>query len=176
MLGNDARLFGPRARIVLLAISTSALTLLPVSGPAWAGSRGACITLEVEAPILLPDGAVHPAGALTLCHSRALSPVSSLHKTYVDGHPVAMLASRRTSSEGGETIEPHALFNRTAEGRLELIGYVLPGVGRSVTYQMNESKKPFRRKARGADFASASAKESMPETEEFVMMAARTPR
>lgn len=175
MLGSNARLFGKRARIVLLVITSSALTLLLVSGPASAGSRGACITLEVEAPILLPDGTVHSPGTLTLCHSRVLSPVSSLHNTYVNGHPVAMLASHKTSSEGGETIEPHALFSRTREGRLELIGYVLPGTGRSVTYHLNESKKPVRRKTRATDLASTSVKE-MPETEAFVVMAARTPR
>jgi hypothetical protein len=153
-----------------------ALTLPMVSGPVGAGSRGECITLEVEAPILLPDGAVHPPGALKLCHSKAVSPVSSLHNTYVNGHPVAMLASHKTSSEGGERIVPHALFSRTPEGRLELIGYVLPGTGRSVTYHLNQGKKPIRRKSRGSDFASAPVKESTPETETFVVMASRTPR
>jgi len=176
MLGSNARLFGPRARIVLLVISSSAVILLLVAGPAWAGSRGTCITLEVEAPILLPDGTAHPAGALTLCHSREISPVSPLHNTYVDGHPVAMLASRKTRSEGGETIEPHALFNRTPEGQLELIGYVLPGMGRSVTFHLNDSKKPLRRASRGTNLASAPVKESTPETETFAVMAARTPR
>jgi hypothetical protein len=176
MLGSDARLFGVRGRIVLLAIASSALILPFLSGPAHAGSRGQCITLEVEAPILLPDGGEHPAGALTLCHTRSLSPVSSLHKTFVGGHPVAMLASRKSSSEGGKRIEPHALFSRTSEGRLELIGYVLPGTARSVTYYLNEDKKPIRRKSRGTAFASAPAKDSTVETERFVVVAARTPR
>jgi len=174
MLRSNARVFGHRARIVLLAIASSALILLSVSGPAEAGSR--CITLDVEAPIVLPNGAVHPPGALTLCDYKAVSPVSTLHKTFVDGHPVAMLASHKTRSEGGETIPPHALFNRTPEGQLELIGYVLPGTGRSVTYHLNEAKKPVRRKSRGSDFAKATAKEPTQETETFVVMAARTPR
>jgi hypothetical protein len=176
MLGSDARLFGVRGRIALLVIASSALVLPSLSGPAHAGSRGVCITLEVEAPILLPDGGVHPAGALTLCHTRSLSPVSSLHKTFVGGHPVAMLASRMSTSEGGSGVEPHALFSRTADGRLDLIGYVVPGAGRSVTYTLNEARKPIRRKSRQADYASAPAKNPTVETESFVVVATRTPR
>lgn len=174
MLGSDARLFGVKGRIVLLAIASSALILPALSGPAHAESRGACITLEVESPILLPDGGVHPAGTLTLCHTMSLSPVSSLHKTFVGGYPVAMLASRKSSSEGGDRIAPHVLFSRTSEGRLELIGYVVPGAGRSVTYSLNEKKKLIRRKSRATDLASAGTKESTTETDSYVVVAART--
>ena len=69
---------------------------------AWAGD---CITLRVDSPIRFPNGDIHPPGDLTLCDTLGITPVSRIHKTFIDGHPVAMLSSRKTRSEGGDKIE-----------------------------------------------------------------------
>ena len=79
MLGNDARFFGLGARIVLVVIGVGALAVAIDSEPAWAGSSGTCISLAVDAPMLLPNGAVHPPGDLTLCDTIAVTPVSRIH-------------------------------------------------------------------------------------------------
>ena len=174
MLGNDARSFGLGARIVLFAMAVAALAVAIDSG-AWAGD---CITLRVESPIRLPNGDLHPPGDLTLCDTMGVTPVSRIHKTYIDGHPVAMLTSRKTRSEGGDKIEPVVMFSRDAQGRLELVGYVIPGRDRSITYVLDENKKPVRRRSRnsGAVVTASSDRPATHDETVFVTLAARTPR
>ena len=181
MLGNDARFFGRGVRIVLVSMAVAAVAVAIDPGT-WSGSRGGCITLKVDSPILLPNGDVYPPGALTLCDTLSLTPVSTIHKTFIDGHPVAMLSSRKTRSEGGEKIEPLVMFSRDPQGRLGLIGYVIPGKQRSITYLLDETKKPARRQSRGA-VATASSQHPATDVEtedsaesSYVMFAARTPR
>jgi hypothetical protein len=101
---------------------------------ARAASSGRCASVDVEAEIQLPDGSVYPPGKLTLCDSRAYSPVSSLHRTFVDGMPVGMLMSRRKTSEGDGDSVPEVMFLRDAHGRLQLFGYALPTGGGKVTF------------------------------------------
>jgi len=180
MLGNDPRHFGIGTRIVLGAIGLAAVGVAIESAPAIAGSRGECITLEVHAPIRLPGGALHPPGRLTLCTSIPISPVASIHKTYIDGHPVAMLASRKVSSESGADTRPVVMFSRDAQGRLELMGYVLPGKDGGVTYLLNEARKPVRRTiAAGTHSASAAPAAPAPTKglkATVALVAARTPQ
>ena len=175
---NDARFCGLRTRIVLVFIGIGVLLVATDSGLAWAGSE--CITLDVDSPMRLPNGAVHPAGQLTLCDTWGVTPVSRIHKTFIDGHPVAMLSSRTTRSEGGDKIDPVVMFSREADGRLALIGYVIPGNHGSITYLLDDSKKPVRRRSRNADeavTASSDRQETEQGTEDtFITVAARTPR
>lgn len=105
-------------------------------GPVWAETGSGCVRVEVSDPIRLPDGRLYPAGSLTLCDSMQYSPVSSLHKTYVNGQAVGVLTSRRRASEMASNARPTVLFQRNGQGQLELVGYVLPGPRRSVTYQL----------------------------------------
>jgi hypothetical protein len=133
--------------LVVLTIAV----LLPTS-PALAGSSTACVTVRIEAPFRLPDGIVHPAGALTLCDSRTYSPVSTLHRVLVDGETVGLFQSRRRGTEMGGAAAPEVLFERDLEGVLALVGYILPDKGRGVAFKMNgvnESWK-FARRPRAA--------------------------
>jgi len=38
-----------------------------------------CVRADIAEPFLLPDGSIHPAGALSICLDRAYSPVAGLH-------------------------------------------------------------------------------------------------
>lgn len=102
---------------------------------------GGCVSVRVEAPVIMPDGNVSSSGVLKVCDTHSYSPVASLHKTYIDGVAVGMLRSRKFRSEAGDRATPTFVFDRYAGGRLRLIGYVMPGHdGRgSVTYQLAPS-------------------------------------
>lgn len=118
------------------ALVAAAMACLLASAPGWAGAASGCARFVVDDPILLPDGTLHPAGTITLCDSLVLTPVTTLHKTYVNGQPVGLLASRRRSSELPGDRAPFLVFQRDPQGRLELLGYVMPASGRSVTYEL----------------------------------------
>jgi hypothetical protein len=156
-------------RLFLALLATSSFF---VGGALWA-ANDVCITIEVDDPMRLPDGSVHDAGRLTLCDSMAYSPVSSLHRTYVNGRPFGMLRSRKTKNEGGSDVSPVVLFHRNLDGQLELFGYVLPDRSTSVTYLFGETARVPRSVARntgrrGADDAPSVARswpsQTSPET------------
>lgn len=165
MANHSNRLNGRRA-LLLFAIAGGGLMLL-ASGTVKAATGSGCVSVEVDTPIRLPDGTLHPSGRLTLCDSRKLSPVSTLHKTYVNGQPVGMLVGHRRSSEGGERISPAVFFDVDEQGHLELSGYVLPAGGRSVTYTMGGKW------VSGRDFELASQARR---SRQLTAMVAGTPR
>lgn len=134
-------------RLFLTLLATSFFVL---GGAAWAAAD-VCVTIEVDDPMKLPDGSVHPSGRLTLCDSVAYSPVSSLHRTYVNGRAFGMLRSRKRTNEGGSDVAPVVLFYRNRDGQLELFGYVLPDRGTSVTYLFGETARVPRGVARKTD-------------------------
>ena len=137
--------------VVVLTIAV----LLP-NLPAEAAS---CVTVRIEAPFRLPDGIVHPAGALTLCDSR-YSPVASFHRMLVDGETVGLFQSQRRGTELGGAAVPQVLFERDFEGVLALVGYILPDGGRSIAFRMmraNESWNYARRPRAAGDSAPVAA-------------------
>lgn len=99
-------------------------------------AAGICVRVEVDGPIVLPDGSARDAGTLRICERRSFTPVASLHATYVGGEPVGLLVSRRSTSEGTNREAPTILFERDASGRMRLLGYVLPHAGTSVSYTL----------------------------------------
>ena len=125
MSGHHAIESGGRVKLLPSLVAVAAVCLLS-GGPVHAGSGCPCIRAQADAPMLLPDGNLYPAGTLTICDSMKLSPVTSLHKTFVNGQPVAILASRRRSSEISSDAPPVVVFQRDLAGNLELVGYVLP--------------------------------------------------
>lgn len=128
-----------RSHHTALALSgVVALGILLFSGPGLAGDRGKCFSVEIDEPFQTPDGASHEAGTLTVCKGRTHSPVSSLHHTYKDGLPVAMLYSRHGVSEGLSS-DGRAFFmlNRDGEGLLHLAGYAVPDGQRMVTFRLD---------------------------------------
>lgn len=112
--------------------------LVLAAAPA-AAETGRCVTVRVDAPMVLPDGSVHPAGALTLCDARAFTPTTGLHETFVDGRAVGMFTSTIRVNESGADAEPAAIFEVDADGRMRLVGYVVPSRGHSVSYQLRSA-------------------------------------
>jgi hypothetical protein len=126
-----------RGRTLAMGIAALAAASLCATGAAMAGSGGGCIHVDLYEPIRLPDGSVYPAGVLTLCDTAALSPVATLHKTYVNGQPIGILISRRKANETKGSEPPTVVFRRD-HGALDLVGYALPGPRRGgVTYVLN---------------------------------------
>jgi hypothetical protein len=131
-----------RGRTLAMTIAALAAASLCVTGAAIAGSGGGCIRVDVDQPVRLPDGKVYPAGVLTLCDTAALSPVATLHKTYVNGQPIGILVSRKRANETKASEPPVVVFQRD-RGALDLVGYVLPASRRSgVTYVLNAGLMP----------------------------------
>jgi hypothetical protein len=108
-------------------------------------AAGVCSTATIDEPIIIPAGGEYPGGSLTVCEFMKYSPVSSLHKLYVDGNLVGVFSSWRGKSEGNEGF-PFFMFNRDQRGKLHLYGYAHPKGDRMVTFLLS---KPGKRKSRG---------------------------
>jgi len=54
----------------------------------------------------------------------------------VGGSSVGLFRSRRRNAEDGSMVSPQVVFNRDAEGNLELIGYATPSSGHVTAYRM----------------------------------------
>ena len=97
------------------------------ASPAWALSSRACVTAKVPEEFTLPDGTLHAAGRLTLCTLPAFTPVSGLHRVWVDGEGANFAMSRIVRSEASPDSPALMLFERSPGSPLEFVGYVLPG-------------------------------------------------
>jgi hypothetical protein len=115
----------------LVGIAAAAL----LAGPAQAQMRGDCIRVELDAPVILPDGSTHEAGTLRLCLDRALNPGTGLHALQVNGVKAGMAMSRIGKGEAADE-RPCAVFERAADGKLRLIGYAVPAGQRMQTYTL----------------------------------------
>jgi len=124
-----------------LPVVLSGLALACLATGTAAATRN-CVTVSVPDPLQLPDGSIHPAGSLTLCSARSLSPVTQLHQVSVDGIPVGFLLSRMGLSEGPGPAEPLVTFHRDRKGRLLLIGYAWPAGRHSQTYLLKDPRPP----------------------------------
>lgn len=133
-------------RVIFLALM--AAVVVPATEPAQAATRGECVTAVVESPFRLPDGLLYPAGTLTLCDYGAFSPVDTLHRILVSGSSVGLFRSRRRSAEDGSLSSPEVVFNRDADGNLELIGYATPSSGHVTAYRMMSYVDAFQVAAR----------------------------
>jgi hypothetical protein len=125
-----------RGRTLAMTFAALAAASLFTTGSAVAGSGSGCIHVDVSLPVHLPDGNTYPAGVLTLCDTAALSPVATLHKTYVNGRPIGILVSRRRANEAPSDDRPSVLFQSDGS-TLDLVGYTLPSARRGVTYALN---------------------------------------
>lgn len=128
------------APVVLFAVTAPFVALSMVGTTSAATPSGTCVSARIEAPFRLPDGTLHGAGTLTLCDARSLSPVATIHRTYVDGRPAGMFVSQERRSEVDAGAPPSVVFRRDGDGQLDLLGYVLPAGRRSVTYQLGEHR------------------------------------
>ena len=132
MRRNRDRRNRSRARMGLVASVIVATAL--ASGLASAQERGRCLTVNVPAEFVTPDRVTHEAGTLKLCVARVHSPVSVLHKLYIDGHMVGMHQSRAGRSEGPVESEPYVQFHWNGRGQLLLVGYAWPEGDRMRTH------------------------------------------
>ena len=124
----------------VLRLGVVALCLVAAQGAAEA-AKGVCVSAQIEEPFRLPDGSVHPAGELTLCHHSDYSPVASFHRTKVDGMTVSMHMSRRGESERGDSDEPFIMFNRESDGTLLLVGYAHQGQDKAAVHAFPLDRK-----------------------------------
>jgi len=111
-----------RCSLPLVLVWTLA-TVVPTT--AVRADNGRCLRANVPAPMVFPDGSVHPAGTLMLCVND-YSPVASYHKVSVNGIPVGFVFSQRRVPERQQSMEPLVLFHKTDDGALRLVGYSLP--------------------------------------------------
>ena len=134
----DRRTFagGTVTRLLIVVAGLVALTVT-TSTPLHAAASRECATVFLDSPFRLPDGILYPAGSLTLCDSRTLSPVGSLHRVLVGGASVGQFVSRRRYAEVRARDSAEFLFRHGADGHLELIGYTVPKAGRSVAYRLS---------------------------------------
>ena len=106
----------------------------------WAlGGNQVCVTVDLEdvgEAIELPDGTSQEAGQLKICNVRAFSPVASLHRIYVDGHPVGLVRSERRPAELASSSPAYMVFSRDELGRLRLVGFGNPA-GKGLSYRLN---------------------------------------
>jgi len=117
-----------------------ALCLVAAQGAAGA-AKGVCVSAEIEESFRLPDGSVHPAGRLSLCHHSDYSPVASFHRSKVDGMTVSMHLSRRGESELGDSDSPFIMFSREADGTLLLLGYAHSGRDKATVHAFPRNTK-----------------------------------
>ena len=101
------------------------------AGPTSA--QTSCLTVDISRPVVFPDGTEHAGGRLVLCDWKAFTPVTRLHRSYVDGHPVQMLMATRLTNERTPDAPDEVYFRADQAGRLELVGYARTYRGRSMT-------------------------------------------
>ena len=109
---------GPISMMLLWAVAAL------LASPGLAGSER-CIEAKVSESVRMPHGKSVGPGMLRLCGEK-LSPVSHLHRTVLDSHPVALLLSNTRATESVESADPAIVLQRVEDGSLELVGYVMP--------------------------------------------------
>jgi len=122
---------------VIEAATWVVLMGLVILASAAGALAGGCTTTELSGRVQLPDGSEYEANTLTICVTAQYTPVSTLHKTYVDGMAIGMMISKRGVSEVGDEGQPFMMFHRDSNGTYRLYGYARPIGGRLVTYMLD---------------------------------------
>ena len=145
-------------RALAFRVGILAAAIVGIAAPGSVRAAGECISTVLPERAVLPDGSALMVGdILTLCTTRAFTPVQSLHVTYVNGMPLQQLLSRRAESEGlpGGPSRPFMIFEKNAEGRLQLYGFATTARDRLVTYTLADA--PRTRAQRRAAAAARDA-------------------
>ena len=114
------------------------------SGGVALAESAPCLTVNMQQPIVFPDGSEQAAGQLTLCDWKTYTPVAQLHRSYVNGQPIQMLLGRRTRNERLTSDPDEVYFRRDSAGRLVLLGYARTLRGRGVTVRFQRQDSPRR--------------------------------
>lgn len=133
-------MIGVATRTLLGALASIAVAVfaLAATGGTALAAQGICIHASVPEAIRLPEGSEHPGGRIRLCLAGDFSPISSFHKTYVNGTPVGLFLSWRSTIEASLS-EPYIVFHRESDGRLRLHSYVLASGGTMQMYRLQQS-------------------------------------
>jgi hypothetical protein len=124
---------------VVLAVVVAAAVL--GAGPTQAQRYGQCVRVELDAPVVLPDGSLQQVGLLRLCLDRKMNPAAGIHEIEADG--VAQLAlSRIGRAEADAAVGAVVVFERRGLGELRLIGYAVPDGDRLVTFTIGGPGQP----------------------------------
>ncbi len=119
-----------------------AAVLLSVIVAGQASAQSSCLTVNLDQPVVFPDGSEHAAGQLTLCDWKAYTPVAQIHRSYMDGRPIQLLMGKRSTGERSVTEPDQVFFRPDPRGRLELIGYARTFHGRSMTVSFQRQNSP----------------------------------
>jgi hypothetical protein len=160
-----------RRAVQLGALVALAMAALNMGADARAVVPSHCVSVDVPAPVTLPDGSIQPAGELRLCLTRNYNPVTGLHRIYVDHMPVTMLLSRASRAEAPKDSHPTVLFYGNLQRGLRLVGYTVAANGKVFSYLLWNA-----RAAQGVDVAagpSGMGGASMMSDSESVLLAAR---
>ena len=161
-------------RALTFRVGILAAAIVGFAAPGSVRASGECVST------ILPENAVLPGGSpmmvgdiLTLCTTHAFTPVSSLHVSYVNGMPLRQMLSRRAESEGlpGGPPRPFMIFEKNADGRLQLYGFATSARGRLVTYTLADA--PSTRAQRRAAAAAREARGPALAAVHAVMLAAK---
>ncbi len=113
-----------RASVVRI-LTLGAAIAVAFAGTSRANAGRDCVSGYVPVPFVLPDGSTHPAGELSLCSDRRLSPVQSLHRLAFAGSTVGLFAAQEVEAES-DAVRPYLTFHRAPNGDWILIGITLP--------------------------------------------------
>lgn len=108
------------------------LAILATTAPAWAGEG--CVVGQIPEAVVLPDGTMHDAGTIRLCHAGAFSPTATFHEVVMGKHSTGrfVATSRTTEGEGNEGRAFIVLERWEKADHLVLVGYGLHGRGGEV--------------------------------------------
>ena len=109
----------PATRATRRSIAAVATALLIIIGAPFA-TAGDCYSASVLETIGLPDGSTHPAGSITVCRVRALSPVAVLHSLEIGGRSQGLFIGKRLTVESAGAELPAFIFARGDSEALEL--------------------------------------------------------
>jgi hypothetical protein len=160
-----------RRTVQIGAPVTLAMAVLIIGADARAVVPTHCVSVDLPAPVTLPDGSIQPAGELRLCLTRNYNPVTGLHRIYIDRMPVMMLLSRASNAEAPDDSRPTVLFHGSLETGLRLVGYNVASNGKVFSYLLWNA-----RAAQGVDVAAGPSGmdgASMTSGSESVLLAAR---
>jgi len=101
-----------------------------------------CSAATIGEPFVLPDGREYPGGKLTICPAGSYSPVAFFDEIRVDGKPVALFLSRRSTSIESRPASVLMLFQREADRRLHLLGYAVPDGAQAHLYGFLSFPRP----------------------------------
>ena len=116
------------------------------TGDGLAAGRGDCFVADVPEAFSLGEDDALLTGSLKICLTERYTPVRDLHATFVDGHPVGRLLSRRSEAEGrAESHHPFVVFDRGGNGTLTLRALVVPEGDRMIVHRFGRRDRGFAR-------------------------------